>query len=498
MTTQPSSSISNPAVRNLQPSSLWNHFADLNDVPRPSKKEERVIAFMRSFGDSLELETIVDEVGNVIIRKPASPGMEDRVPIVMQSHLDMVCQKNADTDFDFDSQGIQMRVDGDWVVAAGTTLGADNGIGVAAIMAVLAASDLEHPAIEGLFTIDEETGMTGAQGLQGNVLQGGILLNLDTEDDDELTIGCAGGVNVTAVHSYSPVAASPGLCGYRLVVRGLRGGHSGMDIALGRGNANKIMNRLLWGASSEFGIAVAEVDGGGLRNAIPRESFAKLGVVADRTNVFEAWIETQFSTIQSEYRQTDPDLQIALESLESAPETVLPKELQRMLLGCLYSVPSGIYRMSPAIPDLVQTSNNLARVLIKEGQVEIKNLTRSSVDSERVDLATALRALLELTGATIEISGDYPGWQPEPGSAIVQLMSSLYREMFDEGAHVAACHAGLECGLLGANYPDMQLISFGPNIRGAHSPDEKVQISSVQKFWKFLLETLKRIPQNES
>ncbi|MEE2825374.1 MAG: aminoacyl-histidine dipeptidase [Planctomycetota bacterium] len=496
MTTQTSSSATNPVVRTLKPETLWNHFADLNEIPRPSKKEERVIAFMRSFGESLGLETEVDDVGNVIIRKPASPGMENRIPVVLQSHLDMVCQKNADTEFDFDNQGIEMRVDGDWVAAAGTTLGADNGIGVAAIMSLLSASDIEHPAIEGLFTIDEETGMTGAQGLQGGVLNGRILLNLDTEDDDELTIGCAGGVNVTAVHHYVPVDTPAGTEGYKLAVRGLRGGHSGMDIALGRGNANKIMNRLLWGAASEFGISVAMVDGGGLRNAIPRESFALIAVESDRADEFKAWIELQADLVQSEYCQTDPDLQISVEPLDHSPDQVIPRELQKSLLGCLYCVPNGIYRMSPSIEGLVQTSNNLARVLIKEGEVQIKNLTRSSVESERADLATAIRAVLELTQAEIEISGDYPGWQPEPGAAIVELMSSLYEEMFGEAAHVAACHAGLECGLLGANYPEMQLISFGPNIRGAHSPDEKVQVSSVQKFWSFLLETLKRIPAN--
>ena len=494
MTTNRSLSTTNLSVRQLEPASLWGHFADLNDVPRPSKKEERVIAFMRSFGESLGLETLVDEVGNVIIRKPATPGFENQLPIVMQSHLDMVCQKNADTNFDFDTEGIKMQADGDWVVAEGTTLGADNGIGVAAIMAVLSSSDVEHPALEGLFTIDEETGMTGAQGLRGGVLNGRIMLNLDTEDDDELTIGCAGGVNVSAVQQYLPEDSPAGTHGFKLSVRGLQGGHSGMDIALGRGNANKIMNRLMWGASSNFGVSVAEVDGGGLRNAIPRESFSLLAVNSDQADEFNAWLDRQSDIIQAEYSVTDPDLKIILESLAHVPEKVVPEKLQKYLLGCLYGVPNGIYRMSPSIPGLVQTSNNLARVLIKDGEIQINNLTRSSVDSERKELANAIQALLELTKSQIEISGDYPGWQPEPDSTIVALMSHLYEEMFDEKPNVAACHAGLECGLLGANYPDMQLISFGPNIRGAHSPDEKVQISSVQKFWKFLLETLRRIP----
>ncbi|MCH2181500.1 MAG: aminoacyl-histidine dipeptidase [Mariniblastus sp.] len=494
MTMETTSSTIHSDIRQLEPASLWNHFADLNGVPRPSKQEERVIEFMRTFGESLGLETIVDHVGNVIIRKPASPGMEDRLPVVMQSHLDMVCQKNADTDFDFDTQGIRMRVEDDWVLAEGTTLGADNGIGVAAIMAVLAASDIEHPPLEGLFTIDEETGMTGAQGLEGGVLQAQILLNLDTEDDDELTIGCAGGVNVTATGQYTPIDIPNGAIGFHLAVRGLQGGHSGMDIALGRGNANRIMNRLLWGASAEFGLSVVQIEGGGLRNAIPRESFAQVAVPADRADNFQAWFDRQSAVIRAEYVSTDPDLQMVAEPLSEVPDKMIPPALQKSLLGALYCVPDGIYRMSPSIPGLVQTSNNLARVMIKEGEFQVKNLTRSSVDSERADLATAIGALLELTGADIEAAGDYPGWQPEPDSAIVQLMSSLYQEMFGEPANVAACHAGLECGLLGAHYPQMQLISFGPNIRGAHSPDEKVQISSVQKFWRFLIETLQRIP----
>ena len=488
-------STENAEVRALEPKALWNHFADLNAVPRPSKQEERVIEFAKSFGDRLGLETQVDDVGNVIIRKPASPGMEDRLPIVMQSHLDMVHQKNADTDFDFSSQGIQMVVDGDWVKAKGTTLGADNGLGVATIMTVLASNDIAHPPMEALFTIDEETGMTGAQGLKGGLLHGKILLNLDTEDDDELTIGCAGGVDVTAQLEFAGESIDGQMTGYRLIVRGLTGGHSGMDIALGRGNSNKLMNRLLWGAARQFDLRVAEIDGGGLRNAIPRESFATVALPSDQTEAFASWFSENAEIIKQEYQTTDPGAEILAEKATECPTVVIPSELQQRLLGAIYSVPCGIHRMSPDIDNLVQTSNNLARVLVKDGQLNIMCLTRSSVNTERDDLAHAIIAGLELTGADVNAEGAYPGWKPAPSSAIVKLMSGLYEELFGEPAHVAACHAGLECGILGQNYPEMDMISFGPNIRGAHSPDERAQISSLQKFWQFLLETLQRIPK---
>lgn len=482
-------------IRNLAPTRLWSHFVDLNSVPRPSKKEERVIEFAKNFGEGLGLETLVDEVGNVIIRKPASTGMESSTPIVLQSHLDMVCQKNSDVDFDFDQQGIQMELDGDWVRAMGTTLGADNGIGVAAIMAVLESNEIEHPPLEALFTIDEETGMTGAQGLKGGVLHGKIMLNLDTEDDDELTIGCAGGVDITATHKFLAEETPAGTSGFRISVTGLAGGHSGMQIHEGLGNANKIMNRILWNAANEFEtMHLVEIDGGGLRNAIPRESFASVVVNSDQADEFRAWIDSTTETILTEYSTTDPEGKITYEALEHPPEKMVPAKLQKYLLGTIYSIHSGIHRMSPDIADLVQTSNNLARVLIKDGQIKIGCLTRSSVNSERDDMASSIAAVLALTGAQVETSGGYPGWKPSPGSTIVKLMSGLYEEMFNEKPHVAACHAGLECGIIGTNYPAMEMISFGPNIRGAHSPDERVQVSSVQKFWKFFVETLKRIP----
>jgi dipeptidase D len=481
------------SVRSLEPQALWNFFADLNAVPRASKKEERVIEFMKNFGESLGLPTTVDAVGNVIIKKPASPGMENRETIVMQSHLDMVHQKNGDTQFDFDTEGIRMQIDSDWVRAEGTTLGADNGIGVASIMTILASKDIQHPAIEALFTIDEETGMTGALALQGGLLEGKYLLNLDTEDDTELTIGCAGGVDVTGSGSYSMESFPGGYKAYKIGVKGLSGGHSGMDIHLGRGNANKLMNRLLLGAVSAANIRVSSIDGGGLRNAIPRESFAVVAVPEGKVSAFETYIREQGAIYGLEYQTTDPDLDVVMEPV-SAPDQVVDADFQSTLLRVIYVAHNGIYRMSPDIPGLVQTSNNVARVLVEDGTFTIMCLTRSAVDSEKWDLAQALQSAFELLGATVEFSGEYPGWTPLPGSSIVSLMRDLYVEKYNSEPHVNACHAGLECGILGTNYPGMEMISFGPNIRGAHSPDEKVQISSVQKYWDYLLETLKRIP----
>ena len=480
------------AVRQLQPSTLWSHFADLNEVPRPSKKEERVIAFMKAFGEGLNLETVVDDAGNVIIRKPGTAGKEDHAPVVLQSHLDMVHQKNADTDFDFATEGIRMLVEGDWVRADGTTLGADNGIGVAAIMALLSSKDIPHPPLEALFTIDEETGMTGAMALQGGMLEGKMLLNLDTEDDDELTIGCAGGVDVTATGQYPTEDVPEGRSAFTLSVTGLTGGHSGMDIHLGRGNGNKLMNRLLYAGSHKFGLRVAMIDGGGLRNAIPRESFATILVPDSQEDTLRTWIAEQQAILQEEHRTTDPDLTLGLEAI-SLPSSVLSRDFQYDLLRSVYACPNGIYRMSPEVEGLVNTSNNLARVVVKDGEYTMMCLTRSSVESEKMDLAEAIRSTFELIGADVTFTGSYPGWAPRPDAAIISLMSDLYKEMFQEDPHVNACHAGLECGILGTNYPAMEMISFGPNIRGAHSPDEKVQISSVQKFWGFLTETLARL-----
>lgn len=484
----------NTEIRELEPKELWNKFTDLNAVPRPSKKEERVIEFMVNFGKTLGLETFEDKVGNVIIKKPATSGMEDRQTVIMQSHLDMVHQKNNDTQFDFDTQGIDMFVDGDWVKAKGTTLGADNGIGVATIMAILESTTISHPAIEALFTIDEETGMTGAKGLEGGLLTGDILLNLDTEEDDEIGVGCAGGVDVTAIRSYNEEETPEFKTGYKITVKGLQGGHSGMDIHKGFGNANKLMNRLLFDGFENFGLRISEIDGGSLRNAIPRESRAIVVIDAMSEAAFHSEMDEISEAIKTEYKTLEPNLTIEITKVDT-PKMMMDLGVQEGFTRALYAACNGVYRMSPDIPDLVETSNNIARVIVKDGEIKIACLTRSSVETSKWDLANMLRATFELTGCEVEFDGDYPGWKPDMDSNILKVLSTLYKEMNGKEAHVAACHAGLECGILGQNYPNMEMISFGPNIKGAHSPDERVQISSVQKYWKFVLEILKNIPK---
>ncbi|WP_298881328.1 aminoacyl-histidine dipeptidase [uncultured Polaribacter sp.] len=481
-------------VRNLEPKIVWNHFADLNAVPRPSKKEERVIQFMVDFGKSLNLETLVDKVGNVIISKPATKGLEDRKTVVLQSHLDMVHQKNNDTIFDFDSEGIKMIIDGDWVTANGTTLGADNGLGVAAIMAILSSKDIQHPNIEALFTIDEETGMTGAMGLEGGILKGDILLNLDTEEDDEIGMGCAGGIDITATRSYTEVETPEKSTAFSITVKGLNGGHSGMDIIKGLGNANKIMNRLLFDGFTNFGLRISEINGGSLRNAIPRESFATVTVDAISKEAFLLETNLLINNIKQEFLTLEPNLTIEIEAINSVNK-VVDLGVQEGLLKSIYAAHNGVYRMSPDITDLVETSNNIARVIVKEGKIKIGCLTRSSSESNKLDLANSLKSAFELSGFEVELSGEYPGWQPNVNSEILDTVANLYEKLHGEKAHVAACHAGLECGILGQNYPKMDMVSFGPTIKGAHSPDERASISSTQKFWKFLIEILENIPK---
>lgn len=486
----------NKEIRALEPRSLWNHFADLNAVPRASKKEERVIEFMKAFGNKLGLATQVDEVGNVIISKPATKGMEQRKPVVLQAHLDMVHQKNNDVDFDFDTQGIEMYIDNDWVRAKGTTLGADNGLGVATIMAILQSDEIAHPDLEALFTIDEETGMTGAMGLKPGLLKGEILLNLDTEEDDEIGIGCAGGVDVTATRSYEQQAPAVQSTGLKLRLNGLQGGHSGMDIIKGLGNANKLMNRLLWSAGKEGG-GIASIDGGGLRNAIPRESEAVLAVASDQLERVEAALSQTFQSIKAEYISLEPRMNLSVEPID-APSSVMNPQAQQELLNALYAAHNGVYRMSPDIEGLVEASNNIARVEVKEGKAEVLCLTRSSVESSKEDLANALQSVFELAGFQVERSGTYPGWAPNMDSPILSVLDGIYQEMNQERANIAACHAGLECGILKETYPQMDMISFGPTIRGAHSPDERASISSTKKYWEFVLKVLENIPEKRS
>ena len=475
-------------VRELEPISVWNHFADLNAVPRPSKKEERVIAFIQNFGEKLGLETYTDKVGNVIIKKPATAGMENRQTVILQSHLDMVHQKNADTLFDFETQGIEMLVDGDWVKAKGTTLGADNGMGVAAIMGILSSKDISHPSIEALFTIDEETGMTGAMELEKGILKGSILLNLDTEDDDEFSIGCAGGIDTNTSYSYSLSSISVGSLTYKIVVNGLNGGHSGVQINEELGNANKIMNRLLYGCE-EYNLQIVEVDGGSLRNAIPRESFATISANPDYLEEFNK----RTVEIKNEYVIQDPDLLITIESINQAPQAMSLTDTSAVTTA-IYACHNGVFRYSRAIEGLVETSSSLARIIIKDGSFISQSLQRSSTESGKFDVANTVAAPFRLMGCDIEHGGSYPGWAPNPDSKILDVLINKYKELFNDTPKVMAIHAGLECGLLGERYPGLDMISFGPTIKGAHSPDERCSISSTAKFWKFLKIILANTP----
>ena len=475
-------------VRELEPISVWNHFADLNAVPRPSKKEEKVIAFIQDFGKKLNLETYTDSVGNVIIKKPATDRMEKRQTVILQSHLDMVHQKNADTLFDFDTQGIEMVIEDDWVKANGTTLGADNGMGVAAIMAILSSTDIPHPSIEALFTIDEETGMTGAMELEKGILNGTILLNLDTEDDDEFSIGCAGGIDTNTSYDYATMPVQEHSLTYKIIVNGLNGGHSGVQINEELGNANKIMNRLMYDCK-KFNLQIIDVNGGSLRNAIPRESFATISAHPDYLKVFNARV----SEIKEEYLVQDNNLSISIEAIDSQNKGMSIEDTVKITTA-IHACHNGVFRYSRAIEGLVETSSSLARVIIKDGKFITQSLQRSSSESGKYDVANTVAAPFRLMGCEIQHGGSYPGWSPNPDSKILDVLVNKYEELHKESPKVMAIHAGLECGLLGERYPGLDMISFGPTIKGAHSPDERCSISSTAKFWNFLKAILVNTP----
>jgi dipeptidase D len=480
-------------ILSLKPARLWQHFYDLTQIPRPSKKERKAVVHVAEFGKKLGLFTEVDSVGNVLIRKPATKGMENRKAVILQGHLDMVPQKNTDTQHDFEKDPIDAYIDGEWVRARGTTLGADNGIGVAAAMALLEATDVEHPALEALFTVDEETGMSGAFAIKPNWLKGNILINLDSEDEGELCVGCAGGLDGSFSATYDEQNAASGAV-YKLSVTGLKGGHSGVDIALGRGNANKIMARILKRLTEKCSVQLAQLEGGNLRNAIPREAFATIVVEKDKEAAAKKELDTLVQLIKAELSLVDENLKIALEPT-AAPQKVMSQKPQLALLNAICACPNGVVRMSDAIPDLVETSTNLAIVKIGDGKMSASCLLRSSVDSAKAYLAECMEAVFTLAGVQSSFTGGYPGWKPNPASSILKEMSGLYEKMFDTKPHVRAIHAGLECGLLGGGYPGMDMISFGPTILNPHSPDERVNIATVEKWWKYLLETLRNIPK---
>jgi len=481
-------------LNNLKPQAVWSIFEDVCAVPRPSKHEEKIREFILNFAKQNNIESYVDKAGNVILRKPATPGKENLKGVVMQSHMDMVPQKNNDTVHDFLTDPIVPRIVGEWVHATGTTLGSDNGIGMCASMAVLASKDLEHGPLECLITFDEETGMTGAFELEGGVLKADILLNLDSEDHGEIFIGCAGGENTIAKIKYTEEAPDKNSAAFKINIKGLKGGHSGLDINLGRGNSNKIMNRILWSASKEFGLRVSKVSGGNLRNAIPREAESVVTVANDKRDAFAKFVKDFEAIVKKELATTDPGLTISIEST-TLPEKVMDTASQKKFVNAVYACPNGVWEMSADMIGLVETSNNVAIVKVENGIAQVETLQRSSVESQKEDVAHAITSAFDLAGAEIERTGSYPGWKPNVNSDILKVMKSVYKNMYGAEPKLQAVHAGLECGLLGSVYPNWDMISFGPTIRSPHSPDEKVNIKSVEDFWNYLVETLKNIPK---
>jgi dipeptidase D len=480
-------------IRLLEPKALWNHFYSLTQVPRPSGKKEPVGTFLENFGKSLGLETLRDEIGNVLVRKPATPGMENRKAVVLQAHMDMVPQKNTGIAHNFETDPIQAYVDGEWVTARDTTLGADNGIGVATAMAILESKDIPHPAIEMFITVDEETGMFGAFGLQPNFLQGEILINMDSEDEGELYVGCAGGLDANISFAYKEVEIPEGDIALKISLTGLKGGHSGVDIHLQRANANKLMFRFLKEAVAEYEARLACIDGGSLRNAIPREAFAVITVPAEGVDDIFELIDEYESLFIEEYDGVEDSISLVAEETE-LPSGLIPEEIQDDLINGVTACFNGVFRVIPELPSVVETSNNLAIIKSDGKMVEIKSLIRSSVESRKEELASIIESAFALAGAKVEFSGGYPGWKPDLESPILKEMTKVYEDKYGKTPKIMIIHAGLECGILGTHYPQMDMISFGPTIRYPHSPAEKVNIATVAKFWDYLLATLANIP----
>ncbi len=475
----------------LKPALVWKHFAAICNIPHPSHHEEKIRQYVVDFAKAQGLEYLVDEANNVYVRKSATAGMENRKGIVIQAHLDMVPQKNNDKTFDFENDPIEAYIDGEWVTANGTTLGADNGIGAAAILAVLEDNTLVHGPIEALFTATEETGMDGAFGLKGGLLQGDILLNLDSETEGELYVGCAGGLDANVTLPYTAEAAPAGYVAYAVEVKGLKGGHSGIQIGYQRANANRELFRLL--NHSACDLRLAAVDGGGLRNAIPREATAIVLVAQADVATFEAEVAAFEKTLVAEFANIEDSISVKA-TTTAAPAEVIPACVASKLAKAVIGAPNGVVKMSVEMEGLVQTSSNLARVVSDGTCVKIQCLLRSSVNSEKHALGEAIKGVFELAGATVELSGDYDGWKPNMESPILHTMLASYESLYGVKPAVMAIHAGLECGIIGGKYEGLDMISFGPTICFPHSPDEKVEIASVDKFYSFLLHTLANAP----
>ena len=476
-------------IRDLQPKGLWQNFYKICQVAHPSHHLEGITKMVVDFGHSLQLETLVDEVGNVLIRKPATAGMENVTPVILQAHLDMVPQKNNDVNHNFETDPIETIIDGEWVRANQTTLGADNGIGMAAGMAVLEDKSLKHGPIEVFFTSDEETGMYGAFGLKQGFLKGKTLINMDSEDEGELYVGCAGGVDANIDWKYNGVATPEGDVALKVTIKGLKGGHSGLDISLGRANANKLLFRFLKEAIISYEARLAAVEGGNMRNAIPREAWAIITVPAEEQVEIEKLVSEYEALFNDEYRLLENPIVCTVESV-ATPELIIPEEIQDDLVNAITACPNGVFRYIPAIPDTVESSLNLSIIIADSEKIEVKCLIRSSVDSKKEEIASMVESVFTLAGAKVEFSGSYSGWNPNLDSNILKVMSESYEKEFGKKPEVKVIHAGLECGILGSIEPELDMVSFGPTIRNPHSPDEKVNIASVEKFWEFLTATL--------
>ena len=482
-------------IKLLEPKILWQYFEDIIKVPRPSGKEEKIRQYLMDFGKKFNLETVTDKTGNILIRKDATPGKENVKPVVLQGHMDIVAEKNANSNHDFENDPINAYIDGEWITANGTTLGADDGIGIAAMLAVLSDKELKHGPVECFFTIDEETGMTGARNLKPGFLNGKTLINLDSEDEGELFIGCAGGIDTLATFSYKTKQVHNYSIAYKIYVNGLKGGHSGDEIDKGLGNSNKILNRILWNATNRYKIKLSNFDGGNLRNAIPREASAIIVVREKHKNSFEKYLKKISGKIKNELAITEPGLQIKPEYIE-LPEKVLRKGIQKRLLDAIYACPHGVVSMSQEMQGMVETSTNLASVKFIEGnRILITTSQRSSVDSAKQDIADQVASTFRLAKAKVEYAGSYPGWAPNPDSEIVRLLAGSYEKLFHKKPVIRSVHAGLECGLFLEKYPDLDMISVGPQMKHVHSPDEKLHIGSTQRFWKLLVDVLENMPE---
>ena len=480
-------------IRNLEPKQIWENFYSLTRVPRPSHKKEEIGAFLENFGKSLGLETLRDEIGNVLVRKPATLGMENRKGVVLQAHMDMVPQKNSNVAHNFQTDPIDAYIDGEWVTAHDTTLGADNGIGLAAAMSILQSKGIPHPAIEMFITVDEETGMFGAFGLQPNFLKGDILINMDSEDEGELYVGCAGGIDADITFRYKEVPIPEGDVALKVSLTGLKGGHSGVDIHLQRANANKLMFRFLKEAVADLEARLVSIDGGSLRNAIPREAFAVITVPVDGVDDVIDFVQEYEELFTIEYQGVEDKISFTVEQVD-LPTGLIPEEVQDDLINGVTACPNGVSRFIPELPTVVETSNNLAIIKSDGSSIIVRCLIRSSVESRKEELASMVVSVFSLAGAKVDLVGGYPGWNPNLESPILKVMSKVYEDKFGKTPKVMIIHAGLECGILGTHYPKMDMISFGPTIRYPHSPDEKVNIATVQKFWDYLLATLENIP----